>query len=116
MQILSAQNQNKVASSDPAAAPVAGLANQKVDLGPARGGQIFVQVGAFSQYENAHKLAARLSLIGPVGVSSTFVNKQEFFRVRLGPYTQVPGAAQALQQAINKIGRASCRERVGQYV
>lgn len=101
MQILSAQNKNQVASAGPAAPPAADLANQKVDVGPARGGQIFVQVGAFSQYENAHKLAARLSLIGPVGVSSTFVNKQEFFRVRLGPYTQVPGADQALQQAIN---------------
>src|SRR3546814_19045089 len=95
MQILSAQNQNKVASADPAAAPAADLANQTVDLGPARGGQIFVQVGAFSQYENAHQLAARLSLIGPVGVSSTFVNKQEFFR---------------------KIGRAACRERGCKYV
>src|SRR3546814_4997582 len=98
MQILSAQNQNKVASADPAAAPAADLANQKVDLGPARGGQIFVQVGAFSQYENAHKLAARLSLIGPVGVSSTFVNKQEFFRVRLGRSEEHTSELQSLMR------------------
>jgi len=111
MQILAAQNQGQQSppqpspaapvAAAPAAEPAADLANQKVELGPARGGQIFVQVGAFSQYENAHKLAARLSMIGPVAVSSTFVNNQEFFRVRLGPYNQVPGADQALQQAIN---------------
>jgi len=99
MQVLAAQNQT--ASTAPAAPPAADLVNQKVDVGPARGGQIFVQVGAFSLYENAHKLAARLSLIGPVAVSSTFVNRQELFRVRLGPYNQVAGADQALQQAIN---------------
>lgn len=100
MQILAAQNkgQTETASAAPASTD---LASQQVELGPARGGQIFVQVGAFSQYENAHRLAARLSLIGPVAVSSTIVNKQEFFRVRLGPYNQVPGADQALQQVIN---------------
>jgi rare lipoprotein A len=101
MQILSAQNKATGQTASAAPPQPADLADQKVELGPARGGQIFVQVGAFSQYENAHKLAARLSLIGPVAVSSTLVNKQEFFRVRLGPYNQVPGADQALQQVIN---------------
>lgn len=103
IQILAAQNPKQpAAATQTASAPPAGdLSHQKVEVGPARGGQIYVQVGAFTVYENAHKLAARLSLIGPVGVNSTFVNKQEFFRVRLGPYDQVSGADQALQQAIN---------------
>uniref|UniRef100_UPI00311EE31D SPOR domain-containing protein n=1 Tax=Ferrovibrio sp. TaxID=1917215 RepID=UPI00311EE31D len=99
-QILAAQN--RAGGGAPVAtATETDLAHQTVDVGPARGGQIFVQVGAFSLHENAHKLAARLSLIGPVGVSSTFVNRQEFFRVRLGPYNQVAGADQALQQVLN---------------
>lgn len=105
MQILAAQRQD--GSSEPPADGVmtaraeTSLEAQKVEVGPARGGQIYVQVGAFTLHENAHKLAARLSLIGPVGVSSTFVNSQEFFRVRLGPYDQVANADQALQQTIS---------------
>lgn len=105
MQILAAQRQD--ANSAPPTDTVTtaraetSLEAQKVEVGPARGGQIYVQVGAFTLHENAHKLAARLSLIGPVGVSSTFVNSQEFFRVRLGPYDQVASADQALQQTIS---------------
>lgn len=102
MQILAAQKPaGESAAAVAASLPVNDLSQQEVQIGPARGGQIYVQVGAFSQYENAHKLAARMSLIGPVGVSSTFVNKQEFFRVRLGPFNQVAGADEALQQVIN---------------
>jgi rare lipoprotein A len=105
MQILAAQNPKSDAAEAPsvnlAAAPAIDLANQKVEVGPARGGQIYVQVGAFTVHENAHKLAARMSVIGPVGVSSTFVNQQEYFRVRLGPYDQVAAADQALQQVIS---------------
>lgn len=101
LQILAAQNaQNGVAATE-SAAPVSDLRQQPVDVGPARGGQIYVQVGAFSLHENAHKLAAHMSLIGPVGVSSTFVNRQEMFRVRLGPFNQVAAADQALQQVIS---------------
>jgi rare lipoprotein A len=107
MQILAAQNPKPTGTGSAPAAP-ASLAQQTVEVGPARGGQIYIQVGAFSLHENAHKLAAQLSLIGPVGVSSTFVNKQELFRVRLGPYDQVAGADQALQQVINS-GQTNAR-------
>lgn len=107
MQILAAQTPEP-SSTAPASLPAASLSQQTVEVGPARGGQIYVQVGAFTLHENAHKLAARLSVVGPVGVSSTFVNKQEFFRVRLGPYDQVAGADQALQQVINS-GQTNAR-------
>ena len=109
MEVLAAQNaQNPQASL--AAAPVSKteLNQQRVETGPARGGQIYVQVGAFTLHENAHKLAAQMSLIGPANVSSTFVSKQEFFRVRLGPFNQVSAADQALQQAINN-GQTNAR-------
>ncbi len=106
MQILAAQA--PAPSSTVAASLPTSLSQQTVEIGPARGGQIYVQVGAFTLHENAHKLAARLSLVGPVGISSTFINKQEFFRVRLGPYDQVVGADQALQQVINS-GQTNAR-------
>ena len=112
MQILAAQNGGQ---SPPAGQTRVGdtvavndLKQQKVETGPARGGQIYVQVGAFTLHENAHKLAAQLSMIGPTGVSSTFVNKQEFFRVRLGPFNQVSAADQALQQALSS-GQSNAR-------
>ncbi|MEK9967790.1 MAG: SPOR domain-containing protein, partial [Ferrovibrio sp.] len=110
MEVLSAQNsQNpQVAGKPGELVTKAELNQQKPELGAARGGQIYVQVGAFTLHENAHKLAAQMSLIGPSNVSSTFVNKQEFFRVRLGPYNQVAAADQALQQAINS-GQTNAR-------
>lgn len=108
MQILQAQNPQGAQTKAGDTVAVADLTQQKVEVGPARGGQIYIQVGAFTQHENAHKLAAQLSSLGPTGVSSTFVNRQEFFRVRLGPFNQVAAADQALQQAINS-GQSNAR-------
>ncbi len=110
MEVLAAQNAQ---NPQPTGAPgelitKAELNNQAPQVGPARGGQIYVQVGAFTLHENAHKLAAQMSLIGPSNVSSTFINRQEFFRVRLGPFNQVAQADQALQQAINN-GQTNAR-------
>lgn len=109
MQVLAAQNAgNPQAAGAPALVTKSDLNQQKVENGPARGGQIYVQVGAFTLHENAHKLAAQMSLLGPANVSSTFINRQEFFRVRLGPFNQVAAADQALQQAINN-GQTNAR-------
>ena len=110
MEVLAAQNAQ---SPQPTGAPgelitKAELSHQTPQVGPARGGQIYVQVGAFTLHENAHKLAAQMSLLGPSNVSSTFVNRQEFFRVRLGPFNQVTQADQVLQQAINN-GQTNAR-------
>ncbi len=108
MQILAAQKPATDAAARPADVATSNLSQQKVEVGPARGGQIYVQVGAFTLHENAHKLAAQMSLIGPANVTSTFVNKQEFFRVRLGPFNQVTAADQALQQVLSN-GQSNAR-------
>jgi rare lipoprotein A len=109
MQILAAQRPAEGAvAAKPVEVASTDLKQQKVDIGPARGGQIYVQVGAFTLHENAHKLAAQMSLIGPANVTSTFVNKQEFFRVRLGPFNQVTAADQALQQVLSN-GQTNAR-------
>ncbi|QDO99075.1 septal ring lytic transglycosylase RlpA family protein [Ferrovibrio terrae] len=110
MEVLAAQNtQNPQATGAPGELITkAELNRQTPQVGPARGGQIYVQVGAFTLHENAHKLAAQMSLLGPSSVSSTFINRQEFFRVRLGPFNQVTQADQALQQAINN-GQTNAR-------
>ena len=45
----------------------------------------FIQVGAFSNEENAIKLKNKLSVIGNVYISDVNVNSKTLYRVRLGP-------------------------------
>lgn len=59
---------------------------------------IFVQAGAFSQFENANKVRARLSAVGPVKISSVLVGGRDLFRVRVGPLTSVGDADKMLEQ------------------
>ena len=59
--------------------------------------QIFVQVGAYSQYDNANKMRARLSLIGSAKIYQVRTVEQPFFRVRLGPLTDVAKADSILE-------------------
>lgn len=107
LQIVAAQNAQPV---PPVAAPAqAEFARKEVRQVPVRGGQgVYVQVGAFTQHENAHRLAAMVSGYGSVNISSRIVNNQEFFRVRLGPFDQVASADAALQQML-KIGQSNAR-------
>jgi rare lipoprotein A len=76
------------------------LAEQKVTLVPTRPSSIFVQIGAFSEYQNADRLVARLSPIGPAKVTQIDVDGLPFFRVRLGPVANVPAADQLLDQLV----------------
>lgn len=61
---------------------------------------IFVQAGAFTQFDNANRLSARLAGLGPTRVSSAIVNGTEFFRVRVGPLNDVAQADQMLSYLI----------------
>ncbi len=106
MQIVAAQNQS---AATPRANPAADLAKQQVQITPVKGGQgIYVQVGAFTQHENASRAAASVSGYGRVAITSRIVNNQEFFRVRLGPFDQVSNADAALQQMLS-IGQTNAR-------
>ena len=107
MQIVAASNAPQ--RTAPGVNPAAELAKQEVKTEPVRGARgIFVQVGAFTQYENANRVAAAVSGHGPVNVSSRIVNNQEFFRVRLGPFDQVSSADAVLQRMLN-IGQSNAR-------
>lgn len=61
---------------------------------------IFVQVGAFTQYDNANRMRARLSLIGPAGIYQVREFQRPFFRVRLGPLATVTEADYMLATVI----------------
>lgn len=67
---------------------------------PVQPTRIYVQAGAFLQVQNAHRLAVRLNRVGPTKVTSVFIDDQEFFRVRVGPLTDVPAADRTLQQVL----------------
>ena len=47
--------------------------------------RIFVQAGAFSNYESANTVRANLSALGPTAVTTVDVNGRQLYRVRVGP-------------------------------
>jgi rare lipoprotein A len=76
------------------------LANQTVQQGTPRATQIYIQAGAFSRYENAHRLSASLSGIGAAAISQVQTKSGPFFRVRLGPIASVTDADALLEKVI----------------
>ncbi|WP_119678369.1 septal ring lytic transglycosylase RlpA family protein [Indioceanicola profundi] len=75
---------------------------------PAGPQQIWVQAGAFTIYDNANRLRARLTSLGPSVLSTAMVNDTQFFRVRIGPLTTVEQADSVLAQVIG-MGNNSAR-------
>ena len=63
--------------------------------------EIFIQAGAFVDFNNANRLSARLSPLGAAKVYQVLVNGQDFYRVRLGPVFDVTEADQLLAKLIN---------------
>jgi rare lipoprotein A len=61
---------------------------------------IFIQAAAFTRFDNANRLSAKLSGMAPTKVSSAIVNGTEFFRVRMGPINDVGRADQMLAYLI----------------
>jgi len=62
--------------------------------------QMYVQAGAFSQFDNANRVKASLSSVGSVEISQVLVNGRDFYRVRLGPLQSVSEADQILNNVI----------------
>ena len=79
------------------------VANAKpiVTQKPVQTTEIFIQAGAFVDFDNANKLSARLSPLGAAKVYQVLVNGQDFYRVRLGPVYDVAEADQLLAKLIN---------------
>ncbi len=61
---------------------------------------IYVQAGAFAQFDNANRARAILSPVGDVKVSQVLINGVDLFRVRLGPVANVAQADMLLEQMI----------------
>ena len=72
-----------------------------VSIVPVRATRVFVQAGAFAQFDNANRVRARLANLGPVKVTSVLVNGRDLFRVRAGPLASVTDADRILTWVID---------------
>lgn len=70
--------------------------------------QIYVQAGAFSRAENANALKQRLARFGKATVTEAIVNGTKFYRVRVGPISDVQHA-DAVIGKLNQTGVAKSR-------
>lgn len=62
---------------------------------------IYVQAGAFARFDNANRLRARLSVLGPpVRITQIYITNQPLFRVRIGPLASVVEADRTLERVI----------------
>ena len=62
--------------------------------------RIFIQAGAFSNFENANRVRATLSGLGTVKISPVLINGRDLFRVRVGPLISVVQADHMLERVI----------------
>jgi len=60
--------------------------------------RIYIQAGAFSNFENANRVRANLSGLGTVKISSILVNGRDLFRVRVGPMVSIDQADHMLER------------------
>jgi rare lipoprotein A len=63
-------------------------------------GRLYVQAGAFTVYDNANRLRARLSDLGTTRIDPTMVGHTQYFRVRIGPLSSVEAADSILNQVM----------------
>lgn len=76
--------------------PVVGI----VTTAPVQATSLYVQVGAYTIYQNAHRAKAHLAGIGQVQISTALINNTDFFRVRVGPILEVKKADTVLEQVV----------------
>ncbi|MFM7347238.1 MAG: septal ring lytic transglycosylase RlpA family protein [Tagaea sp.] len=71
-----------------------------------RNSNLWIQAGAFGNYENAYRLSVRLSRYGSTRVIPANVNGAQMFRVRLGPIPDVGEADRVLATLGNEVPEA----------
>lgn len=71
-------------------------------------GTLWVQAGAFGSAQNAERMRARLSGVGPTNASQVLVNGRPLWRVRVGPARNVAEADRLLAASV-RAGAADAR-------
>jgi rare lipoprotein A len=92
------QSRQTVARGDGGQSQLDGEVTQQ----PVQDTSIFVQAGAFTQYDNANRLRAKLSPLGNAEIERAMVNDRQFFRVRLGPVQDVATADKLLNRVVDQ--------------
>jgi len=87
-----------VASNEVAALPVEqqALARPVLTQGQAQRSNLWVQAGAFGNYENAYRLSVRMSRYGASRVQPATINGAQVYRVRVGPLADIGEADKVL--------------------
>jgi rare lipoprotein A len=67
-------------------------ATAMVTINPVQPTNLFIQAGAFSNYDNAHRMSVRLSRYGHAKVTTYNGAGQQLYRVRIGPLNSVKDA------------------------
>ncbi len=80
--------------------PVQAVLAQAVAVEPVKPTSIYVQVGAFSQYDNASRLRAKVAVMGASKITEASIDGQAFYRVRVGPASSVDDADRLLDLAV----------------
>lgn len=71
---------------------------ERTAVGPTN---MYIQAGAFTDFDNANRLRARLAVLGPTRVNQVALGEQTFFRVQIGPITDLAAADKMLERVIN---------------
>jgi rare lipoprotein A len=74
--------------------------DERITQWPVEPSRMYVQAGAFADFQNADRLRARLSVLGPATVTPVMAGSREFFRVRLGPMASLSAADRMLERVI----------------
>ncbi len=67
---------------------------------PVEATNMYIQAGAFADFDNANRLRARLSSLGSAKVTQVQIGNQTLFRVRIGPLRELPAADSMLDRVI----------------
>ena len=80
----------------------------RVTVQPVRRSDIYVQAGAFADFNNANRVRARLLGIGKARVTQISVDGNPLFRVRLGPVATVEEGDSLLDRVV-RVGYPQAR-------
>ncbi|MDH3241775.1 MAG: septal ring lytic transglycosylase RlpA family protein [Alphaproteobacteria bacterium] len=75
-------------------------ADGQVTQEPVSAAPMYIQAGAFAQFDNANRLRARLSVLGRTEVVGVMYGEQQLFRVRVGPIRRLRRADAILERLI----------------
>lgn len=73
-----------------------------------RGTRLFVQAGAFSDPQKAHRLRNALAAVGQAGVFEVEIDGEDLYRVRIGPISSVAAADTMLNRVV-RLGYGAAR-------